>query len=109
MSKKLANWIDRIKLRIRRKEKVAVPPSWIENQGATNIDSDTVSLVVDKPRRKIRLPFLRTLKRVLAGFLFLVNFLSAVLGWSMGTPQVGIILLPNSFIILDYLWKTRLK
>jgi len=57
-----------------------------------------------KPKRKIRLRFLLTFKRIIAGFLFIIYFLASL----MLLPEAyAILFFATSFIMLDYLWKTR--
>ncbi len=59
-----------------------------------------------KSTQKIHIPFLRRGKRLLAGFLFIINLF---FGFSLlpgSTFSFGLFLLLNSFLLLDYLWKT---
>ena len=59
--------------------------------------------------RKLKIPFLRTLKRFLAASLLIVNFVisqGALLSASITQPMFWLFIL-NVFILVDYLWKTR--
>lgn len=60
---------------------------------------------------KLKIPGLLGSKRIMAGILLVINFIfgeSALTAGSFGVP-VAIMFLANSFILLDYLWKTRTK
>lgn len=94
----------------RRRKRVAepskVPRSWQRGDPHTPRPG--------KPRiiyhNKKRVPGLRFFKRLLAGFLLLINFsFSQFLLGSMNTQAqpMFVLFLLNSFILLDYLWKTR--
>ena len=57
---------------------------------------------------KIRIPYLRDVKRYMAGVLFLVNVVLALSTFMVPQSQILIVFfLANAFILLDYLWKTR--
>jgi len=84
---------------------VTVPRSWSKKK----TDQKTVAA----PRvisHRLRVPHLLFFKRALAAFLLLVNFIfSQFLLGSVGTgaQPMFILFLLNSFILIDYLWKTR--
>lgn len=110
MSKKVKNLVNRLKDRFSRKEKIEVPESWLKDKPEENVKVDkTVVVAIPKPKvkRKIRIPFLRRFKRIIAGFMLIINFLSGIMSLSTNIVPVAILFLPTSFILLDYLWKTR--
>ena len=56
------------------------------------------------PQSKIRIKYLLKAKRGLAGILFMLNILT----FAVSIPDISsIIFFLTSFILLDYLWKTR--
>lgn len=81
-----------------------VPPEWREEKG--NPSSFTPSLEV---HRKIRVPGLRTFKRVLAAILLIINFFisQATLMSATATQPLFLLFGLNCLFLLDYLWKTR--
>lgn len=93
---------------LRKHEPTVVPRSW-KKPGQPARKKDDVQII---EQQKFRLPGLRTMKRILAGILLLINFtFSQFLLGSIGNQNqaVFIFFLANSFIIGDYLWKTRGK
>jgi len=86
-------------------EATVVPRSWIKPEAQPKPTPFTI-------KYKRRIPGLRAIKRILAGILLLINFsFSQFLLGSIGTqaqPMFFLFLL-NSFILIDYLWKTRRK
>lgn len=103
--------LDRIKgvfKREKKKEKtIEVPSEWVTAPQSTT-KQKLVSVEVKK-RRKIRVPGLRTAKRVLAGLLLIVNFLisQATLMSAPATQPLFFLFFLNALMYLDYLWKTR--
>lgn len=90
------------------KPKIEVPKEWLEQTPKPSTSSKTHSRF--KPS-KIHIPFLRTTKRVMAGLLLIINFIisQATLTSHPDTQPLFWLFLLNSFIILDYIWKTRRK
>lgn len=96
----------------RRKRRAAepteVPACWNEKPRLGKEEIPRKQIVVQK--HKLRVPGLLKIKRILAGFLLLLNFIFSqfLLGrvGDQGQPMFIIFLL-NSFIMADYLWKTR--
>lgn len=94
--------------RSRKDEPIVLHPSWSKKDGKASPEKK--QLIVTKHKKRI--PGLLMFKRILAGVLFLINFvLSQFLLASAGEQGFGtfIIFLGNSFILADYLWKTRGK
>lgn len=90
--------------RFLRDAPVTVPRSWEKKKGQKLEKAPAVT------KHKLRVPHLLTFKRILAAFLLLVNFVfSQFLLGSVGTgaQPMFILFLLNSFILVDYLWKTR--
>jgi hypothetical protein len=84
-----------------------VPISWIRKQKAA--PDGKPSLVI---KHKKRIPGLLYFKRALASVLLFLNFVMSqfLLGTLGAAAQpLFIFFLANSFILLDYLWKTRRK
>jgi len=83
-----------------------MPRSWERSPSAGPGKSQRIVVV----KHKKRIPGLKFFKRALAGVLLLINFAFSqfILG-SLGTvaQPMFILFLANSFILLDYLWKTR--
>ncbi len=83
---------------------VTVPRSWSKKRG---LEKKAAPRVIS---HRLRVPHLLFFKRALAAFLLLVNFVfSQFLLGSVGTgaQPMFILFLLNSFILIDYLWKTR--
>lgn len=61
------------------------------------------------PGRRFRIPGLRSFKRLVAFFLMVVDFIIGELALTgpAGNQPLAIFFLLNSFILADYLWKTR--
>jgi hypothetical protein len=94
----------RKKKQILRDVPVTVPRSWSKKIGQKTKPAPRVI------SHRLRVPHLLTIKRMLAAFLLLVNFVfSQFLLGSVGTgaQPMFILFLLNSFILIDYLWKTR--
>lgn len=104
MKEKLKKFLDRFN----RKEKVIVPADWVKGKPIEN-HVETVSVTVDKPRArgKFRVHGLRQFKRVLAFVMSVVNFLFGLTSISYGAFPVILLFFPTSFILADYVWKTR--
>ena len=112
MGLKILSKLSKIKNLFKRKEKatIQVPEKWLKQ----NPKGVTQSFVVLEPRktpRKIHITGLRTSKRVLALALLCLNFFIAqtALVSAQASLPMGILFFLNSFILLDYLWKTRSK
>lgn len=103
------------KLRARKpaKKGVNVPASWLKPDAQTKAKALPKGYVrLEKPKmRKLHIPGLRTGKRVLATFLLAINFVisQAALTSAQNTQPMFALFLLNSFILLDYIWKTRSK
>lgn len=91
-----------------KSQPIKVPRSWGRKRKASPSAMPGKSQVIY--RNKKRVPGLLWFKRILAGVLLLINFsFSQFLLGSMGSqaqPMFALFFL-NSFILLDYLWKTR--
>jgi len=93
------------KKKVAAAEPIEVPRSWSKPQ-----PSSSARMPITVIKYKKRIPGLRWFKRILAGFLLLINFsFSQFLLGNIGTQAqpMFILFLLNSFIIIDYLWKTR--
>jgi hypothetical protein len=91
------------KKKVATTEVIRVPRSW----GKPQSQPKAMPTVI---KYKKRIPGLRWFKRILAGFLLLINFaFSQYLLGSIGTQAqpMFLLFLLNSFILIDYLWKTR--
>ncbi len=91
-----------------RRLKSAPPRSWKQSSSSRE---DAAPAVINH-RLRLRIPGFLFFKRVLAGFLLLVNFVFSqfLLGnVGSGAQPLFIVFLLNAFIIADYLWKTRKK
>lgn len=90
-------------------EGVKVPKAWLPKSKGKLKPKQGYVIVEKKKQKKWHIPHLRSLKRGLAGILVIFNFLfSQFCLMSTPTTQVmGLLFLANSFIIADYLWKTR--
>jgi hypothetical protein len=91
-------------------EEIEVPASWqkAENTSPRPGRKNKKQIVVQK--HKIRVPGLRWFKRALAGCLLFINFVFSQFLLSRVGDQgqsLFILFLLNSFIMADYLWKTR--
>ena len=87
-----------------RDEPIIVPRSWKKEKKP---EKETIII---KHKRKI--PGLRQLNRILAGFLLIINFVfSQFLLGSVGVAAqpVFFIFLGNCYIIIKYLWLSRKK
>jgi len=98
------NFVFRRNKKTNKKQPAVVPESWIRKKKQPVIPQAVII------KHKKRIPHLLFFKRLLAGFLLLVNFVfSQVLLGSVGTgaQPMFVLFLLNSFILIDYLWKTR--
>ena len=106
---------DKIKNLFKRKNKVKTiesPEAWFRHtkKGQVVIPQrkGLIKLEIKKPR-KFHIHGLRTAKRVLASILLVINFFisqATLLSAATSQPLFWLFFL-NSFILLDYLWKTR--
>jgi hypothetical protein len=94
----------------RKKSKVQepdmVPASWLKHRSGEPKTEQKIQFI----KNKKRIPGLLWFKRIIAGILLLINFsFSQFLLGSLGSTvqPMFIVFLGNSFILLDYLWKTR--
>jgi len=111
-----------LKERIReilRKEKFIKDPFGTPHKTETpskNVKSDisTIGRPVIRERKTLRIPGLKSLKRIVSAFLF-VNFLFMIFGMALqyspspGNDYILWIFVLGAWISLDYLWKTREK
>ena len=89
-------------------EPIIVPRSW--KQSKREPEKAAKKTIIIRHRRKI--PGLRQLNRILAGFLLIINFVfSQFLLGSVGAAAqpVFLIFLGNCYIIIKYLWISRKK
>jgi len=85
-----------------------VPASWLKHRSGEPKTEQKIQFI----KNKKRIPGLLWFKRIIAGILLLINFsFSQFLLGSLGSTvqPMFIVFLGNSFILLDYLWKTRRK
>lgn len=85
-----------------------VPRQWVPQK--PDLKPQKQSSIIVKHKRRV--PWLRTFKRGLAVILLFINFVfSQFLLGSIGegAQPMFLLFLANSFILLDYLWKTRRK
>jgi lipid-A-disaccharide synthase-like uncharacterized protein len=83
-----------------------IPASWLKHRSGQEKTDQKIQFI----KHKKRIPGLLWFKRILAGILLLINFsFSQFMLGSLGNvvQPMFIIFLGNSFILLDYLWKTR--
>lgn len=92
-------------------ESDVVPKSWVKkNPDLESKELPQSTKIVIQQEGKKRLPGLLKIKRLLAGILFLLNFVFSQFLLAASGAQgffVFLFFLGNSFIVLDYLWKTR--
>jgi hypothetical protein len=84
-----------------------VPASWLKHRSGQPKTEQKIQFI---NKNKKRIPGLLWFKRIIAGILLLINFsFSQFLLGSLGSTvqPMFIVFLGNSFILLDYLWKTR--
>ena len=100
-----------------------IPKKWRRRKSKSGMDSvptteQTTKIILTKvipevptsisPKYKIKVPYLRKIKKYLAAVLLLINVSVGLL--SLGfQPLLGLLFLGNAFIILDFLWKVRRK
>ena len=92
--------------RFDRKEKIVIPVDWVKDNPIKS-RIETVSVTVDKPKGKFKVAGLRQFKRGLAFILFLVNFTFGLTSIFYGAAIIILLFWPTSFILADYVWKTR--
>lgn len=98
------------------KNKIRIPHSWEKKEEVTGLRSqvkkkEVVTKHPGKLKRLYHFPWLLRLKRGIAAILLLINlaFSQFVLG-SQNEGQIFFLMfIANSFILADYLWKTRSK
>lgn len=101
----------------KKKKDAEVPKSWLDKTTSktpvTEVVEETMPTVSVKPKRsfKIHVPYLLTVKRIIAAFLLIVNFFiaQAALTSAQTTQPLYLLFFLNALILLDYLWKTRRK
>lgn len=95
--------------KVAEEEITVVPRSWVSKSGQKREFSESTKVLIQQEGKK-RIPGLLKIKRLLAGILFILNFIfSQFLLAATGSQGFFTFLffLGNSFIIADYLWKTR--
>lgn len=102
LKKKFKKLLDRFD----RKEKVVIPIDWVKDNPIKS-QVETISVSVARPRGKFRVSGLRQFKRGLAFILFLVNFAFGLTSIFYGAAIIIVLFWPTSFILADYVWKTR--
>lgn len=110
--------LDKIKNLLFKKKKkpetIKAPEKWFQQTKKGQIIIPKTEGVIElevKKHKKFHVPGLRTAKRVLAGFLLIINFFisqATLMSAATSQPLFWLFFL-NSFIILDYIWKTRNK
>jgi len=104
--------VKRIFKRNKTEELHTVPKEWVKTKAkvSKNQKTEVVTIKFQKGH-KIRMPGLRTGKRLLAAFLLGFNFFvaQATLTSAPASQSLSILFYANCFIALDYLWKTRRK
>ena len=92
----------------RKKKGVEVPKKWVKNPPPTNQTMPQLVHVETRKPRKLRVPGLKTGKRVMAGLMLASNLLLALSGLAIPNAQVlSFLFFLNSFFLLDYLQKTK--
>ena len=96
-----------------------IPEKWKGKKPNPKINSvptkQTGKLVLKTPiptslprKYKIKIPYLRKVKKYVAAVLFICNSVIGLLSLFF-IPILGLLFLGNAFVLLDYLWKTRRK
>ena len=102
----------REKFRKKKDEQHEIPEKWLENKPnvTKNLKSGVVTVKFQKGR-KIHVPGLRGLKRLLAAILLIFNFFvaQASLTSASASQPLALFFYLNFFVLLDYVWKTRRK
>jgi len=85
-----------------------VPKEWLKKSRPLQ-DQEYVVVERAKQKRKFKLGFLRTLKRVIAVGLAVFNFVigQASLAGAAQTQILWVFFMANAYICIDYVWKTR--
>ena len=92
----------------RKKKGVEVPPKWVKNPRPSKQTMPQLVHVETRKPRKLRVPGLRTGKRVGAGLMLAFNLLLAFSGLAIPNAQVlSFLFFLNSFFLFDYLQKTK--
>jgi len=88
---------------------VEIPEAWRKQKEKNPSGSSSFKVSTTKTSRKIHVPGLRMGKRLLAAILLIINlFISQATLMSAPTSQPMFwLFILNSFILLDYLWRTR--
>lgn len=100
---KLRNVLQKIKNVGKPKEDI--PVDWEVEKKVDEVK--TVTVRFDRSKRYFRIPFFRGFKRFLAFILFLVNIVTGFFSLEVGF--MSILFFVESFLLLDYMWKTRIK
>lgn len=106
MIKNIFGFVLRKKRKRSTDETIIVPRSW-KKQSKSKPQKANIII-----RHKRKIPGLRQLNRILAGFLLIINFVfSQFLLGSIGVAAqpVFLIFLGNCYIIIKYLWLSRKK
>lgn len=108
---RLRNLLDRFK---KKENEVEIPEEWVKQKDVKQgdiLEAPVKHKIVKVKRfsfrrpRRIRLRFLRGFKRIMAGFLFIIHGFATFVASS--NPLIAGFFLFTSFILLDYLWKTK--
>jgi len=97
-----------------QKNVVEIPKEWVADKPTKQIvvakSSSTVTMEL-KEYRKIRIPGLLLFKRIMAVTLMLIYFVmaQATIFYTGGNPMLYVLFILTSFLLLDYLYKTRRK
>ena len=113
---KIKDFIDKFRKLFKKTKKDNQPPTpdpWYGEQPTQhpkrklNLQPPKLTLPpLPKPTRVIHIPYILKIKRILAGLLFITNLL--IIGVSLFQfPVILLIFVPNAWILLDYIWKTR--
>jgi len=85
---------------------VVTPPKPKTKTSTNKVTSFFPRINVTIEEGKLKLPFLRRAKRILAGMLLLINLTVGLASFG-AVPPLAIFLFLNSFLLLDYLYKTK--
>lgn len=91
------------------KEDPKPPGSWTKPAPTRSTGSKWTPRLPKRPTVKWRIPGFRQFKRLAAGLLMVVNFIigELTLTGPRSTLIFAVFFLLNSFLLADYLWKTR--
>ena len=90
------------------KEKEEIPEAWAKGRIVKKAGEDVPTLEVkvkEVGTQKIRVPFLRTLKKVLGGIMLIFSFWAAIA--TFNSIPIFLMFALYFFLLLDYLWKMR--